>query len=211
MINKMNIGELEHIVDLFTDYVIDQNFIDYIFGEKEDKRKFVRDFYTFYIFHFQENLIRNADDTCAVVLHQPKDSWFIPNISKVFIDFPQLLKIGMTSITKLLTHQSWLNSYRKNLYPDIHYYFDSFAMKHVDETGKIILEKNKEADGVILPIFEEVEKSGLPMLCDTFSEENIVFFEKYGMKLFHEVTMPGGTTKQYYLSYNLKKSYSPRV
>lgn len=211
MINKMNISDLAHIVDLFTDYVIDLKFIDYIFGDKEDKRGFVRDFYTFYIYHFRSNLIRNTDDTCAVVLHQPKDSWFIPNISKVFIEFPQLLKIGMNSITKLLTHQSWLNSYRKNLYPDLHYYFDSFAMKNLDETGKIILERNKEADGVILPIFEEVNINGYPILCDTFSEDNIEFYEKYGMKLFHEVTLPGGNTKQYYLSYNLKKSYSPRV
>ncbi len=207
----MAIKELDNTIDLFANYVIDEKFIKYIFGDRIAKQKNIRDFYAFYISHFQNNVIINKSEDAAVIIHQPQDSWFIPNISKVFSEFPQLLKIGMSAITKLLTHQSWLKSYRKNLYPDIHYYFDSFAMKHLDENGKIILEKNPSADEIIVTIFETVEKSGYPMLCDTFSEDNVEFFEKYGMKLFHEVTLTGGNVKQYYLSYNLNKSYSPRV
>lgn len=195
--------EIEIITKLMIENVKDINIQRYFFPDENHYLENMRLLYLFYCNYHFTNTFVSDDGKGAIIIHPPEETNMrTATIKETFSNFLYVTKLGVRLLTKLLSYQYWVNSFKSTLINESHYYLDILAIQNTYIISDSPNEKLKQcitSDDLMNSIILNAEKGGYKIYTETYTPANIPFFEEYGFKTAKESLLPHTNLTQYAL------------
>lgn len=201
--HKIEKSEIVEVAKIFAENIKDINIHKYFFPDPVQYHESMELLYLFYTNYHFDNVFVSDDLKCASIVHPPHKKFKIPSIKDAYSNFTYLTSIGIKAMSRLVSYQYWMASFRDIVTKEPNYYLDIFALKgsyNLQVSEKENFKKCDSSDDILINIINKANSENYKVFTETYNPDNIKFFEDYGFKVVKENVVPQISLTQYNLT-----------